>query len=405
MAVNSEKLLLLRNLTDLNLIYLNNVYQFEPVREDQIFPPFIENERYRIIKEIICDLKKGQPSWDLGEYSSAMGFRFICCPRFENQRFSGAVVLGPVFLDTFDYASLDISSSSEDSQAVISFLENIHAYSLEKYDSVKVILFNVVNNSMEHPHTQSLGTGEKQGDTETLHSLDRLEYSSLTSYLKEQSETEAVFLNCVERGNVEKLEELFNRPRSSSSYILNKRAGIDSLRNRKDLALVANSLALRAARQGGLPPVLGFHISNNFAVLIERTSRSSEVDFLRTRIMREYCAVVREYSNRSRSPLIKKTIDYVLMNLSNPIDLKKISSEVHANPSYLSRKFKEETSMGLMDFIKEERIKLAGKLMDRNTHSFSEIADSAGFKNYSHFSQVFRKSTGYTPSQWCKRKK
>jgi AraC-like DNA-binding protein len=90
--------------------------------------------------------------------------------------------------------------------------------------------------------------------------------------------------------------------------------------------------------------------------------------------------------------------DHIDTNLS----LKEISKGLEINPSYLSREFSkyfEDLSFG--EYIRKQRIEKAKELMSApNTYSLTEIAYLTGFSDQSHFTRIFKKHTGKSPSSF-----
>jgi len=90
--------------------------------------------------------------------------------------------------------------------------------------------------------------------------------------------------------------------------------------------------------------------------------------------------------------------DHIDTNLS----LKEISKSLEINPSYLSREFSkyfEDLSFG--EYIRKQRIEKAKELMSSpNTYSLTEIAYLTGFSDQSHFTRIFSKHTGKSPSSF-----
>jgi AraC-like DNA-binding protein len=88
--------------------------------------------------------------------------------------------------------------------------------------------------------------------------------------------------------------------------------------------------------------------------------------------------------------------DHIDTNLS----LKEISKGLEINPSYLSREFSkyfEDLSFG--EYIRKQRIEKARELMSPpNVYSLTEIAYLTGFSDQSHFTRIFKKHTGKSPS-------
>lgn len=84
-------------------------------------------------------------------------------------------------------------------------------------------------------------------------------------------------------------------------------------------------------------------------------------------------------------------------------DLKKISSDLELNPSYLSREFSkyfEDLNFG--DYVRKLRIEKAINLIQNSTYTLTEIAYMTGFSDQSHFTRIFKLHTGKNPSSYRK---
>ncbi|MFH6988022.1 chromate resistance protein ChrB domain-containing protein [Flavobacterium collinsii] len=82
-------------------------------------------------------------------------------------------------------------------------------------------------------------------------------------------------------------------------------------------------------------------------------------------------------------------------------DLKKISSELDLNPSYLSREFSkyfEDLNFG--DYVRKLRIEKAINLIENSSYTLTEIAYMTGFSDQSHFTRIFKLHTGKNPSSY-----
>jgi hypothetical protein len=89
--------------------------------------------------------------------------------------------------------------------------------------------------------------------------------------------------------------------------------------------------------------------------------------------------------------------DQLDLNLS--LSLKEISGELNVHPAYLSREFSrhfDDLSFG--DYIRKLRIEKALKLLEKTDYSLSEIAYLTGFSDQSHFTRIFKKQLGVSPS-------
>lgn len=177
------------------------------------------------------------------------------------------------------------------------------------------------------------------------------------------------------------------------------------IRSSKNMAFVSNTLYRVAAERSGVHPVYLHNISERFAILIERTTTIPGLKKLILLMANEYCELVRSFSTGQYSPIVKKAVDYILLNLGHPITLNSIAKQIHVNPSHLSRKFKEDTGMNITEFINQKRVEESKLYLQRGNISITDIAFMVGFNDLNYFSKVFKKLTSVTPSQYAKKRK
>ncbi len=104
------------------------------------------------------------------------------------------------------------------------------------------------------------------------------------------------------------------------------------------------------------------------------------------------------------NPHIKKAKQYIAAHLSEPLTLERIADAVHLAPQYLCSLFKKHTSGTVVQYITEERIDFAKRMIITQANSLYEIAELCGFGDYNYFSKTFKKITGTTASQYRKAK-
>ncbi|MDA3616214.1 chromate resistance protein ChrB domain-containing protein [Polluticaenibacter yanchengensis] len=86
------------------------------------------------------------------------------------------------------------------------------------------------------------------------------------------------------------------------------------------------------------------------------------------------------------------------------IDIKKLSSELELNPSYLSREFsKYFDDLNFGDYVRKKRIEKAIDFMNNPKITLTEISYLTGFSDQSHFTRIFKKYMGQSPSQFRKK--
>lgn len=75
---------------------------------------------------------------------------------------------------------------------------------------------------------------------------------------------------------------------------------------------------------------------------------------------------------------MQKVINYILLNLSGELSPQSIAAAVNSSPGYVSHKFKEETGLTLMNYITQQRIRLAKKMLTDTDMSIRDIASYVG---------------------------
>lgn len=76
------------------------------------------------------------------------------------------------------------------------------------------------------------------------------------------------------------------------------------------------------------------------------------------------------------------------------------ATEQHLSPNYFGDAVKKETGKSAQEYIQAKIIEFAkGKIFDPDK-SISEISYELGFKHPQHFSRMFKKETGVTPSEF-----
>ena len=114
----------------------------------------------------------------------------------------------------------------------------------------------------------------------------------------------------------------------------------------------------------------------------------------------------KEKANKKKPPVWVKDLKAIIQDQIDTqftFDLKKISNDLELNPSYLSREFSkyfEDLNFG--DYVRKLRIEKAINLIQNSSYPLTEIAYMTGFSDQSHFTRIFKQSTGKNPSSYRK---
>ena len=100
--------------------------------------------------------------------------------------------------------------------------------------------------------------------------------------------------------------------------------------------------------------------------------------------------------------IVRQAKAYIARNLSRNISRGDVASEVHLTEEYFSRLFSRQTGFTFKDYLLNEKMNAAKKLLESSSLSISIVASKVGYDNYSHFSQIFKKVVGETPQDYRK---
>lgn len=92
-----------------------------------------------------------------------------------------------------------------------------------------------------------------------------------------------------------------------------------------------------------------------------------------------------------------RAAEYINANITQPLNLTSLSSQLYLSPSYLSHTFKKYFKTGVMNYIREKKIRYAVSLISQGV-SPTDAFLQCGFNNYSTFYRQYKKVSGSIPS-------
>jgi len=208
---------------------------------------------------------------------------------------------------------------------------------------------------------------------------------------------ERELLSYISAGKTESLKKLFSEPPTGRVGKL----AHDELRQEKNTFVCSATLSSRAAIGGGLSHEIAFSLSDYYIQKAELLSEYNAIARLNMEMLLEFAKRVEELNfNGSRSKYVVGVSRYVNRNLNNRITLSELSLELGINRTYLCEVFKSEVGMTINEFITQQKIKEAKRLLKFTGRSISAISESLSFSSQCYFQNVFKKATGETPNQY-----
>jgi AraC-like DNA-binding protein len=86
--------------------------------------------------------------------------------------------------------------------------------------------------------------------------------------------------------------------------------------------------------------------------------------------------------------------------LGESLTVEQISQKVYMSESNFYRVFKDHFGVTPVEFINNERMKLARRMLEDSTRKVQDVYLSAGFNSGSYFNRVFKRKYGLSPKAY-----
>ena len=102
--------------------------------------------------------------------------------------------------------------------------------------------------------------------------------------------------------------------------------------------------------------------------------------------------------------LANDAASYIESHYKEKFSLQAMAGELYVNGSYLLRAFKKYTGFTPLAYHNHIRCERAKEMLAGTGESVSDIGEAVGFVSSAHFSHVFKKEAGCTPTEYRNRK-
>lgn len=97
---------------------------------------------------------------------------------------------------------------------------------------------------------------------------------------------------------------------------------------------------------------------------------------------------------------VSRTIEYVSAHFGEALTVEGVAGTVGVSGSHLAHLFHAETGVTVHDYLTKVRVEIAKNLLSCTDEKLTPIAARVGFFDASHFSRVFRRTTGTSPKTY-----
>jgi AraC family transcriptional regulator len=96
----------------------------------------------------------------------------------------------------------------------------------------------------------------------------------------------------------------------------------------------------------------------------------------------------------------KRVLDHVAAHYGGEITIEELAREAGLSPSHFSRLFKETTGDTPYQFVMDYRVEQAKKMLPEKDRPLIDVALRCGFSDQPHFNRIFKRLTGQTPKEY-----
>ncbi len=262
---------------------------------------------------------------------------------------------------------------------------------------VKIILKNIYTKNckfkfIEKNNLFNLKSKESKTHRELISFIE-------SDYLEKISATEYKLFFAIRQGDKLFASKCFDKLLPQTNINSNDFVNI---RDYKNKLIYYNTLLKKAGELEGISTVHLQSLYNTNLDKIELSNDFNELYNLIFNMIVDYCDTISDHKLKYYSPLVKKAINHINLNLNNGLCVKDLADLFYVSPTYLARLFKKEVNSSIVEYINTQRIKQSTCLLKDSNLPIHQISQMVGISDYNYFSRLFKKYMNKTPSQYRK---
>lgn len=106
------------------------------------------------------------------------------------------------------------------------------------------------------------------------------------------------------------------------------------------------------------------------------------------------------FLGNSADNYVSRIMLYIQDHMSEQLTVEQLSELIYVSKSYLSRLFKQQTGLSLIEYLRLVRIEKAKTLLISSNVSIEEISNIIGYNSPKYFCRAFRICSGMSPSEF-----
>ena len=314
------------------------------------------------------------------------------------------IIIGPTrFVPNSQQELLDMAFqadvSPQDTQAFLEGMKAIVGLPLERLMQMLCLLHYLITGE-KLEMTQIIIHETQQENMQRNMASEQMEHISEEAFYHKVDNTyftETTLMDMVSSGDISALNEWLKNPKT----VQNGLCAANPIRQLKNTFISTTTLASRNAIKGGYNSADAIKLANDFIYKAELLNSSEAIVNLQYHVMKTFTEKVNALKGGNvESKLVITVANYVQQNISSPITVEDIAKTLYISRPYLSKKFKEETGVSITDFIHNQKIETAKRLLKYTDKSLLSISTYLGFSSQSHFTHMFKNKTGLLPKAY-----
>ncbi|WP_028547722.1 response regulator [Paenibacillus sp. UNC451MF] len=114
----------------------------------------------------------------------------------------------------------------------------------------------------------------------------------------------------------------------------------------------------------------------------------------------QLCDQLVQWRGGNQKNVFEEAKAYIDEHITEDISLEAVAEKVGLAPTYFSYFFKKMTSETFVQYRMKKRIEMAKRLLEMPHYKIVDVGMEIGYQNYPHFSKIFKKMTGISPSEY-----
>ena len=100
---------------------------------------------------------------------------------------------------------------------------------------------------------------------------------------------------------------------------------------------------------------------------------------------------------------VGKMIAYINQNYAAIRNIEQIADQFYISKYHLCRVFKKAMQVTIIEYLNQVRLKNARRLLEASDKEIGAVSELCGYNSVAYFSNIFKRSFGYSPSEYRKR--